>query len=77
MSSTSDEPSGGSPERTHEVVIVGAGFGGIAAAIELKRTRDRRRHDPRARPEARGDVVLQQLSGRRLRRAEPPVLLLL
>ena len=58
------------------VVIVGAGFGGIGAAIEL------RRHGfdditilDRA-PGARRHLVPQRLPGRGLRRPEPPVLVL-
>ena len=34
--------------------MVGAGFGGIAAAIELQQPRHRRRHDPRRAPEVGG-----------------------
>ncbi len=65
------------PRRKPSVLIVGAGFGGIAAAIELQAPRLRGRHDPRARARARRHVVLQQLPRRGLRRAEPPVLVLL
>ena len=64
-------------DQTAVGAIVGAGFGGIAAAIELQAPRHRRRHDPRAGADARRHVVLQQLPRRGLRRAQPPVLVLL
>ena len=64
------------PGASCEVLIVGAGFGGIAAAIELRRHGIERHHDPREGARSRRDVVLQQLPGRRLRRAEPPLLVL-
>ena len=63
--------------RDLEVLIVGAGFGGIAAAIELRRHGIQRHHDPREGARPRRHLVLQQLPGRRLRRPQPPVLVLL
>ena len=39
--------------------------------------RDPRHHDPREGPRPRRHLVLQQLPGRRVRRAQPPVLVLL
>ena len=59
------------------VLIVGAGFGGIAAAIELQRHGFARHHDPRRGAGARRHLAPQQLPGRGLRRAEPPLLVLL
>ena len=62
-------------ERALSVVIVSAGFGGLAAAIELRRhgfadvtVLERTGH--------RRDVALQRLPGLCVRRAEPPVLVL-
>ena len=55
---------------------MGAGFGGIAAAIELRRHGFDGHDRARAGAGHRRDVALQRLPGLRLRRAEPPVLVL-
>ena len=52
--------------RSPRVVIIGAGFGGIAAAIELRRHGFEDADDPRGRPRDRRHLVLQQLPGRRV-----------
>ena len=66
-----------SSRRNVEVIVVGAGFGGIAAAIELRRHGFEEVTILEKAPEPRRHLVLQQLPGRGLRRAEPPVLVLL
>ena len=58
------------------VIIIGAGFGGIAAAIELQHHGFRDITILEAAPRPRRHVAAQQLSGRGVRRAEPPVLVL-
>ena len=58
------------------VLIVGAGFGGIAAAIELRRHGFDDVTHPRDGRRARRDVAPQHLSRRGLRRPEPPLLVL-
>ena len=65
------------PPPRPEILIVGAGFGGIAAAIELRRHGfdDVTILERGAR--ARRHVVLQHLPGRGVRRPEPPLLVLL
>ncbi len=57
------------------VAIIGAGFGGIAAAIALRRELDDVFLLDRAR-RARRHVAAQRLPGRGVRRPEPPVLVL-
>ena len=60
----------------HEVAIVGTGFAGLAMAIRLKRGGRRRLRRPRARPRRRRHLAGQHLPRLRLRRAVPPLLVL-
>ena len=63
--------------REPRVLIVGAGFGGIAAAIELQRHGFDDVTILERAPRARRHVAPQHLPGRGLRRPEPPLLVLL
>ena len=65
------------PARELEVIIIGAGFGGIAAAIELRRHGIRSVRLLEKASDLGRHLVLQQLPGLRLRRPQPPVLVLL
>ena len=60
-----------------EVLIVGAGFGGIAAAIELRRHGITDVTILEKAPDLGGTWFYNSYPGRRVRRAEPPVLVLL
>ena len=62
--------------RPPRVAIIGAGFGGLAAAVALRRAGHRRPGDHRGRRRRRRHLAAQHLSGRRLRHPEPPVLVL-
>ena len=64
------------PAGTPTVVVIGAGFGGIAAGVKLKRAGIRHVHDLRVVARDRRHVVGQHLSGRRGRRRLAPLLLL-
>ena len=61
----------------YDAVIVGAGFGGIGAAIQLKRLGYRRLRHPRPRGRPRRDVVRQPLPRPGGRRADHHLLVLL
>ena len=63
--------------RDPRIVIVGAGFGGVAAAIELQRHGFGNLTLLERAPRAGRHVVPQHLPGRRLRRPQPPLLVLL
>ena len=67
MPAAAGAPAGAPFTRSVEVLIVGAGFGGIAAAIELARNGFDDVGSSRA-PAAGRHLVLQQLPGRRVRR---------
>ena len=77
MPAAAGAPVGAPFTRSVEVLIVGAGFGGIAAAIELARHGIDDVTILERAPRARRHLVLQQLPRRRVRRAQPPLLVLL
>ena len=59
-----------------DVAIVGSGFSGLAMAVRAEARRPRRLRRPRARPRRRRHLARQHLSGLRLRRPQPPLLVL-
>ena len=66
-----------SARRSPSVVIIGAGFGGVAAAIELKRNGIGDIRILERAPDLGGTWYHNSYPGRGLRRPEPPVLVLL
>ena len=58
------------------VAIIGAGFGGLGAAVALRRAGIDDSGDHRGRRRRRGHLAAQHLSRRRLRHPEPPLLVL-
>ena len=59
--------------RSPRVVIIGAGFGGLAAAVALRRKGHRRPVDRRAVRRRRWHLATEHLSGCGVRHPEPPV----